>query len=243
MQANPDKFQAIAVGQKTISRSPIFNLDGFSISCDEVVKLLGVDIDCKLKFDSHVSNICKKAAQQVNVLKRIGNNLSKLNKLTIFYTFVLSNFNFCSLAWHFCSESNTRKMEKIQERALRFVYDDYSSSISMLLSKANLPSLHVRRMRTMAIETFKIVNNIAPPVLSDLVVKKSTGINFRYSNLLQVPAVRTTSYGKNSFKYAAPVLWNSLPDHFRTCSSFSQFKTLISSWSGKDCKCIACDSG
>ncbi|KAH3869154.1 hypothetical protein DPMN_032315 [Dreissena polymorpha] len=58
-----------------------------------------------------------------------------------------------------------------------------------------------------------------------------------------VPAVRTTSYGKNSFKYAAPVLWNSLPDHLRTCSCFSQFKTLISSWSGKDCKCIACDSG
>ncbi|KAH3808197.1 hypothetical protein DPMN_136549 [Dreissena polymorpha] len=58
-----------------------------------------------------------------------------------------------------------------------------------------------------------------------------------------VPAVRTTAYGKNSFKYAAPVLWNSLPDHFRTCSSFGQFKTLISTWSGKDCKCIACDSG
>ncbi|KAH3865942.1 hypothetical protein DPMN_028990 [Dreissena polymorpha] len=54
MQANPGKFQAIAVGEKTISRSPIFDLDGFSISCDEVVKLLGVDIDCKLKFDSHV---------------------------------------------------------------------------------------------------------------------------------------------------------------------------------------------
>ncbi|KAH3840838.1 hypothetical protein DPMN_114295 [Dreissena polymorpha] len=32
-------------------------------------------------------------------------------------------------------------------------------------------------------------------------------------------------------------------NHFRTCSSFSQFKTLISSWSDKDCKCIACDSG
>jgi hypothetical protein len=57
-----------------------------------------------------------------NILKRIGKNLSKLNRITIFHTFVLSNFNFCPLSWHFCSEANTTNIEKIQERALRFVY-------------------------------------------------------------------------------------------------------------------------
>jgi hypothetical protein len=50
--------------------------------------------------------------QQLNVLKRIGCFLSKLNKLTIFHTFILSNFNFCPLAWHFCNKSNTSKLEK-----------------------------------------------------------------------------------------------------------------------------------
>ena len=30
------------------------------IICDEVVKLLGIDIDFILSFDSHISNICKK---------------------------------------------------------------------------------------------------------------------------------------------------------------------------------------
>ena len=47
--------------------------------------------------------------------------LSKLKKLTIFHSFMLSNFNFCPLAWHFCSKANTIKLEKIQERALRFL--------------------------------------------------------------------------------------------------------------------------
>jgi hypothetical protein len=59
---------------------------------DEVVKLLGIDIDYQLNFNSHIKNICRKSSQQLNVLKRIGCFLSKLNKLTIFHTFILSNF-------------------------------------------------------------------------------------------------------------------------------------------------------
>jgi hypothetical protein len=83
--------------------------------------------------DCHIKNICKKAVQQLNILKRIGENLSKLNRLNIFHTFVLSNFNFCPLSGHFCSETNTKKIEKIQERALRFVYQDYEASYENLL--------------------------------------------------------------------------------------------------------------
>jgi hypothetical protein len=49
------------------------------------------------------------------------------------------------------------KLEKVQERALRFVYEDYNSSYEELLHKAKVPSLQIRRIRTMALETFKIV--------------------------------------------------------------------------------------
>ena len=60
-------------------------------------------------------------------------------------------------------------MENIQERALRFVYDDFTSSYEELLNKINLPTLHIRRMRTVAIETFKILHGLCPTVLSYLV--------------------------------------------------------------------------
>jgi len=84
MQANPDKFQAIAVGKKSFSKNPIFKIGDSSITCDETVKLLGIDIDYKLNFEDHIGNICKKAGRQLNILKRIGNHLNKLNKLTVF---------------------------------------------------------------------------------------------------------------------------------------------------------------
>ena len=88
------------MGKKTFEKYFVFTFDSVNITCEDVVKLLGDDIDFNLDFDHHISDIFKKAAQQLNVMKRIGHNLSLLNRLTIIffivYTFVLSNFIFLS---------------------------------------------------------------------------------------------------------------------------------------------------
>ena len=168
MKANSEKIQAIAVGKRTKTENIAFRLENNVINCDENVKLLGVTIDFQLIFDTHISNICKKASKQLNVLKRIGKYLCKLGKLNVYYSFVLSNFNYCPLTWHFCGEVNTKKIEKIQERALRFIYSDYSSSYESLLIKSQFPSLRVRRSRTMMLEAFKILNKQTPVCLQDL---------------------------------------------------------------------------
>ena len=240
MQANPDKFQVLAVGKKTFDKNMKICIQNSTVSCEETVKLLGIEIDYQLNFDIHISSICRKASQQLNILKRLGRYLDRLSKLTIFHTFILSNFNFCPLAWHFCTDKNSKKLEKVQERALRFVYDDYTSSYINLLEKALVLSLQIRRIRTMALETYKIVNKLAPVCLHDLVNVKNSKYAFRYSNVLDVPQVRTTRYGKKSFMFAAATLWNDLPNHFRTKNSFNHFKSLIQSWNGSVCRCSAC---
>jgi hypothetical protein len=40
MKANPDKFQAIAIGKKTNKHNLTFNLNGNNITCEDNVKLL-----------------------------------------------------------------------------------------------------------------------------------------------------------------------------------------------------------
>ena len=240
MQANPETFQAISLGKKTRDKHITFKLNGTTLACEEEVKLLGVTIDFSLNFNSHISNICKKAARQLNVLKRIGKHLCRLGKITIYHTFIMSNFSYCPLVWHFCNEQNCRKIEKIQERALRFIYDDYSSNYNQLLVKSNLPSLKTRRMRTMALEVFKIVNKQSPLFLQDLVQLRNSNYNFRYQNTLELPMLRTTRCGKNSFRYAAATLWNSFPNHVREISNFNQFRSFLESWTGESCKCSSC---
>ena len=84
------------------------NLNDNIIKTEDEAKLLGVHvtIDYELKFNSHITNICKKASRQLNVLKRMGKYLNRLGKLTIYHSFILSNFNYCLVIWHFCSEAS-----------------------------------------------------------------------------------------------------------------------------------------
>jgi hypothetical protein len=242
MQANPDKFQALAIGKKTFKEQICFDLNGSKIKCEEHVKLLGVTIDYELNFDKHISEICKKSARQLNVLKRIGRYLNKLGRLTIYYSFILSNFNYCPVTWHFCSGKNTKKMEKIQERTLRFIYNDYVLNYEELLEKSKMPSLKVRRLRSIsiAIETFKIIHKESPIYLHDLVNIKKHNYSFRYKNTADVPSVKTTRYGLKSFRYFSTKLWNELPNHIRLEQNLNQFSKLLNTWNGGSCHCSAC---
>ena len=73
-------------------------------------------------------------------------------KTILMKSFILSNFNYCPLVWHFCSKRDTDKMEKIQKRALRMVLDDYESDYETLHQKAKMQTLHMGRIKTLATE-------------------------------------------------------------------------------------------
>jgi hypothetical protein len=79
-----------------------------------------------------------------------------------------------------------------------------------MLCKSKLPFLKVRRLRTFALEVFKIVNKNCPVYLFDLIdIKKYFVfflISFRYQNKAALPQVRTTSFILQSFRYAGAKL-------------------------------------
>ena len=123
------------------------------------------------------------------------------------------------------------KIEKIQERALRFIYQDYYSSYDTLLGKSKLPSLKVRRLRAIALEAFKNLNNQTPVYLSDISTSKPHSYSFRYTNTVEIPQMRTSSYGVRSFRSTAAKLWNSLAQKIQEITSMEHFWSQIGTWS------------
>ncbi len=57
------------------------------------IKILGITIDFKLKFDSHVSELCRKAARQLNAAKFLKTNIDEETRREIYRSFILSNLN------------------------------------------------------------------------------------------------------------------------------------------------------
>lgn len=74
MQANPDKFQAIALGKAFHEVFNSFKIGSADtcIRCEDQVKLLGADIQVMLNFDKQVTNIlCRNSAKHFIKIKQI----------------------------------------------------------------------------------------------------------------------------------------------------------------------------
>ena len=80
--------------------------------------------------------------------------------------------------------------------------------------------------------TFKALNNLAPPYLSQLIVPYNPTRNLRSASkhLLEVPNVRLKSYGDRAFSVAAPKHWNDIPLDIKLSGSVDVFKSRLKTY-------------
>ena len=128
MRVNPEKFQAIVVKRNAkMKDSYPLNINGLTTNSENSVKLLRIEIDSKLSFKKHISTLCNKASNQLNAIGRIQEFMGFKGKEVLLNGFAYSNFNYCPLVWHFCSSKSLYKIEKIQERALLLLHNEFAS--------------------------------------------------------------------------------------------------------------------
>ena len=240
MEANPTKFQAIITPYATQEPPDTIHVQGQEIIVDSSVKLLGVHFDTGLNFHIHISKLCAKVSRQLNALSRIAKYMDEKCRLNIFNAFITSNFSYCNIVWHSCSMQDIIKMEKLQKRALRIVFNDYTSPYKVLLDKANCESLYVSRLHAIAVEAYKCMNDLNPPFICELLVRNDTTYGLRDSDKVFQPRVRTDKHGINSFRYQCAKIWNSLPTNVKKCESLTEFKSQVRNWDITECTCGVC---
>ena len=107
MIVNPEKFQAIILDkQKHDYPNETIKFDSKTVETVPSVKLLGIQLDDKLNFSLHVSNICKSAANQLSTLIRLNNFLCFEGKRVLINSYFMSNFNYCPLVWMFSNATS-----------------------------------------------------------------------------------------------------------------------------------------
>ena len=143
LKRNNSKYQAIVMGRS--DATPDFKCENSSILVTKEFDMLGITIDNKLKFDNHVAEICRKVSRQIAVLKRMKKMLPFETRRDLYLAFILPHFNYCSETWNFCSKSAADKLERLNERAIRFVFRDKYTSYSELLNALGLSSLKQQR--------------------------------------------------------------------------------------------------
>ena len=240
MQANADKFQVSVLSRDPHITSITLHINDVVLTSTDLVKLVGVKIDRGLTFHHHISDICRKASYQLSTLMKFSGSLDIDSKLTIFNAFIASNFMYCPIVWHLCSITDSRKIDKVQENALRFIYNDYKSSYQNILMFASKDSLYISRLKCIVIEIFKALHNISPVFMKELFTQKSIDYDLRDENVLVIPRYNTVTYGFNSLRYQGTRLWKSLECNTKSSVSLNDFKRQIAKWKGPACNCGTC---
>ncbi|KAL9986094.1 hypothetical protein ACROYT_G000171, partial [Oculina patagonica] len=145
---------------------------------------------------------------------------------------------------HFCKSSDKKKMERVQERALRAVFKSQSETYSELLKRAGLPSLYQRRLQNIAILMYKVKHGLVPTYITEIFNTAPKRYNLRNADF-NIPRFRTVHYGKHSLRYFGPYLWSKLDHSDREKHNVTSFKNSIGRKDltrliQTECKCDIC---
>ena len=110
-------------------------------------------------------------------------------KLVLINSYIISNFNYCPLVWIFSTAKPLNKIESLQNRALRFLYNDYLISYEGLLEKAGKTKMSVNRLRNLCVEIYKTINKLNPEFMNNIfMVKENKGlVRKQYKLNLETP--------------------------------------------------------
>ena len=113
--------------------------------------------------------------------------ISTETKLYLYKYAILPYLMYCHIVWHFCAKSDRRKLERIQERALRFVFRGKSATYEELLKKAGLTTLYNHRLQDIAIMMHKVKHKLLPSYVVNIFEENETSYQLRSENDFKIP--------------------------------------------------------
>ena len=182
----------------------------------------------------------QKGNQKLHALARISKYMNKDKLKLIMKAFITSQFNYAPHTWMFHSRTLNNKINKLHERALRLVYDKQNLTFQELLELDDSITIHHKNIQKLAIEMFKIKNNLSPPVMKGIFKENTNTYDLRNKRCWGPTNVRTVHYGSETIRYRGPKTWDMVPQNIKDSVSLAEFKSKIKTWKPNDCACRLC---
>ena len=132
--------------------------------------------------------------------------------------------------WHFATLEGIDKIEKVQERSLKFILNDYDKTYFQLLDISKKPSMEVKRLRILITEIFKTLHDSNPGFMKDIVHYCQNKSHKKHN--LYVPSRNTSRYGNSGLRALGAHIWNSLVENMKCADSVYELKNFLKGWYG-----------
>ena len=225
---NPDKTEIILFHPKSLQHKVIVGGTFIGSDCirfSKEVKNVGVWLDNQLNFNKHVNKVVSQCYLHVKNIGRIRSILSKDHTEMLVHAMISSTMDYCNSLLINISKSNMYKLQKVQNAAARLVVRcSRRTSMSKVLRDLHWLRVESRIIFKVLLLVYKCVNGQCS---ENLKIKYKTH-NCRPEEylMLEVKHVKT-KYGRRTFDYVGPRLWNALPLDVRTEENVEEFKKKV----------------
>ena len=132
-------------------------------------------------------------------------------------------------------------INRVHQRALRVILGDDLSDFESLLQNNRDICSHHKNIQSLMIETFKIKNELAPPIMDSMFERRNEPYNLRNFQEFLTEKKSTVHYGLETLSYRSPQLWSLLPESIKEVKSLKIFKREVKNWICDDCPCRLCE--
>ena len=216
------------------------NVNSFKIKSSYCEKLLGVKFDSKLRFDQHISDLCRRTSRKIHALARVTPFMNLSRRRLLMNFFFMTQFNYCPLIWMCHSRENNREINRLYEKCLRTIYNEKQSSFNEVLEKDGSISIHERNLQVLATEMYKISNGLSTPLMKDIFPVKRNPYNLRQNSQFSRPRINTLYHGTEKVSNLGPKIWDLVPSNVKEISDLDKFKKAVKEWKTEDFPCRLC---
>ena len=209
---------------------PSINVGNNVIATSTGARNLGVFFDRHLDMRQHILNTCRICYFQLRQLRVICRHLSKDVLKTLLHAFVSTRLDYCNSLLYGLPQCDMRKLQSVQNAAARLIGGLRKFDHITILTRDMLHWLPIKQRINfkIAVLTYKALHQQAPCYITSMchLASDSSGLICHRSatNSELIPASwNSVFYGKRSFYYAAPKVWNSLPVFTRHQNSLAAF--------------------
>ena len=191
------------------------NIDNLPLKFCANTKSLGVTFDSNLNFKSHIENIVGKISKTVGVFYKIKSLVPNQVLISLYYSLVYPYLIYCVLIWGGTFRSYLDKILLLQKKIVRIITNsEYLAHSDPLFHRTGILKIQEIYDYQLSIFAYKNQNNF-------------TSFTHEYQTRFRdiaVPTFQRLSISQRSLSYAAPSMFNSLPNEVKNSRSLPMFK-------------------
>ena len=209
---NINKSKYMLFSKHKNSQLPKLNLqiNNSNIQSTSEFNFLGLHINTKLNWDTHVNVIGNKISRVIGIIKKLQIIFPKEILLSIYNALILPHINYCLLSWG--SGSVAKNIFLKQKRAIRAIscagYNAHTEPLFKIYKLLKIDDIYNRRLLVLY---YNLVHNKVPQYLSSFLPNTSLATNrypIRHPRLQ--PPFHSHAFISQTCKYNLPVLLNSI---------------------------------